>query len=140
MKEKNFPILHDSNLFSTIGKIGRFRKKERYEDMNTRLIELREIILQIHMSLNEKLASLEDEISNASDEEFDKFQADKLEIERYLSWVFGQYASGKLGQESSWSWIEWVLNSGFADIFGPYQRAYVPSMKNGATLFINFFM
>jgi uncharacterized protein YllA (UPF0747 family) len=140
LQEKNFPILHDSNLFSTIGKIGRYRKKERYEDMNTQLLELRELILQKHMSLNENLASLEEEINNASGEEFDKLQTDKLEIERYLSWVFGQYASGKLGQESSWSWIEWILNSGFADIFGPYQRAYVSSMKNGATLFVNFFL
>ena len=140
LQEKGFPILHSSDLFSTIGKIGRFRKKNRYEDMNTQITELHGLILQKHATLNERLASLENEIDNASGEEFDKLQADKLEIERYLSWVFGQYASGKLGQESSWSWIEWILNSGFADIFGPYQRAYVPSMKNGATLFVNFFL
>ena len=43
-----------------------------------------------------------------------------------------------MGQESSWSWIDWAINSGFADLFGPYQRAYVGPMKNGSTVFVNF--
>jgi uncharacterized protein YllA (UPF0747 family) len=138
--EKDYPVLHGSDLFSLTGKISRFRKKNRYDEMNTLLIELHKHIMQLHASLNESLISLEEEIGNVSGEEFDTLQGNKLEIERYLSWVFGQYAPDKLGQESSWSWIEWVLNSGFVDIFGPYIRAYIPSMKNGATLFVNFFL
>ena len=140
LQKKGYPVLHDSELFSTTGKISRFRKKSRFDDMNRQLTELQKLILQKHASLNESLATLEQDIGNASGEEFDNLQADKLEIERYLSWVYGQYAPNKLGQESSWSWIEWVLNTGFVDIFGPYQRAYIPEMKNGATLFVNFML
>ncbi|MCK5301974.1 MAG: hypothetical protein KAJ96_02440, partial [Candidatus Thorarchaeota archaeon] len=71
-------------------------------------------------------------------DELKQLLTDILDLERYLSWVFGQYAENKLGQEASWSWIEWMLNSGAHDLFGPYRRAYVPNMKNGATLFVNF--
>jgi uncharacterized protein YllA (UPF0747 family) len=140
LKNTGYPVLHDSDLFRTLGRVNKFRKKNRADDMNDQLSELRNLILGIHTSLNERLASLEDDIDSASGEEFEKLQTYKLDIERYLSWVFGQYTPEKLGQESSWSWIEWVLNSGFTDIFGPYKRAYVPSMKNGATLFVNFFL
>jgi hypothetical protein len=140
LKEKQYPVLHDSDLFRMLGRINRFRKKNQPDEMNNHLLKLHDLILQTHTSLNESLTELEKRIDEASGENFDQLQADKLEIERYLSWVFGQYAPDKLGQESSWSWIEWVLNSGFSDIFGPYQRAYIPSMKNGATLFVNFFL
>jgi hypothetical protein len=62
----------------------------------------------------------------------------KLQVERYLSWVYGQFTQGKIGQEVTWSWIEWAINSGFPDLFGPYFRAYVADMKNGSTYFVNF--
>jgi hypothetical protein len=62
----------------------------------------------------------------------------RLEIERYLSWVYGQYTDEKFGQESSWSWIEWAINSGLHDLFGPYDRTYDSELNNGSTVFINF--
>jgi uncharacterized protein YllA (UPF0747 family) len=140
LKEKEYPVLHDSDLFRILGRINRFRKKNRFDELNKQVQELHNLILQIHTSLNKRLIDLENKISTTSGEPFNKLQAEKLEVERYLSWVYGQYTPDKMGQESSWSWIEWVLNSGFADIFGPYQRAYSPYMKNGATLFVNFFL
>ncbi|MHA1481459.1 MAG: hypothetical protein ACTSQZ_08560, partial [Candidatus Thorarchaeota archaeon] len=63
---------------------------------------------------------------------------ERLDLERYLSWTFGQHAKNKRAQESSWSWIEWAINAGFSDLFGAYERAIVPEMKNGATVFVNF--
>ncbi|MHA2146962.1 MAG: hypothetical protein ACXAB0_16065, partial [Candidatus Thorarchaeota archaeon] len=74
----------------------------------------------------------------AKGKELEKLQLLKIDLERYLSWTFGQFAENKLGQESSWSWIEWAINSGFSDLFGPYERAFVGPMKNGATAFVNF--
>ena len=61
-----------------------------------------------------------------------------MAVERYLSWTFGAYAPGKQAQEASWSWIEWAVNAGFPDLFGPYERAYVGGLRPGATLFTNF--
>jgi hypothetical protein len=121
-----------------MGKIARFRKKQRNDEMNEKIFELSNLILDTHLNLNKSLEDVSGKISAASGEEHEKLQFLKLELERYLSWTFGQYAENKLGQESAWSWIEWAINSGFSDLFGPYERAYVGPMKNGATAFVNF--
>jgi uncharacterized protein YllA (UPF0747 family) len=138
LEKKGLEVLHRKDMFSIMGKVARFRKKQRNDEMNEKLYELNSLILNTHTSLNKSLEEVSVKISNTSDKEYDKLQLLKLELERYLSWTFGQYTKNKLGQESSWSWIEWAINSGFSDLFGPYERAYVGPMKNGATTFVNF--
>lgn len=131
-------VLHRKDLFSLLGKVAKFRQKSRFDEMNDQLLKLREFILSTHASLNEKLLETSKKAADASGQDFEWLQRQRLEMERYLSWAFGQYDENKLGQESSWAWIEWAINSGFPDNFGPFERAYVGPLKNGATVFINF--
>jgi hypothetical protein len=138
LEEEEIETLHRRDMFSIMGKVARLRKKQRNDEMNDKISELNSIILDTHESLNKTLEELEGRIASSSGKEQERLQFLKLELERYLSWTFGQYAENKLGQESSWSWIEWAINSGFIDLFGPYERAYVGPMKNGATAFVNF--
>lgn len=135
---EEFEVLHRKDMFSLMGKIAKFRRKNQFDEMNEQLVELNKIILETQSSLNERLGETTRKIAESSGDAHDKLQLQKLDLERYLSWVFGQYTENKLGQESSWAWIEWAINSGFSDLFGAYERAYVGPMKNGATLFANF--
>lgn len=138
LKEKGLSPLHKPEMFRLLGTIGRFRKKAKHDEMNESIRSLLSVILESHQELNVSLEDLRGQRKTAKGDELKDLLATILEVERYLSWVFGQYAENKLGQEASWSWIEWMLNSGVHDLFGPYRRAYVPNMKNGATLFFNF--
>ncbi|MFX1368365.1 MAG: bacillithiol biosynthesis BshC [Promethearchaeota archaeon] len=135
LKEKGMTTLHRPELFKTTGRIGRFRKKERFDEMNEAIKEFHEMLVGSHGALRIELDSIAEQLKVDTNEDL---QFTRLEMERYISWAFGEYAEEKMGQEVSWSWIEWALNSGFSDLFGPYERAYVPEMKNGATLFVNF--
>ena len=121
-----------------MGKIAKSRRKNLFDEMNDQLVELNKLILDTHTSLNGSLGELTSKIAESSGKATDTLQLQKLDLERYLSWVFGQYAENKLGQESSWAWIEWAINAGFSDLFGAYERAFVGPMKNGATVFANF--
>ncbi|MCK4279594.1 MAG: bacillithiol biosynthesis BshC [Candidatus Thorarchaeota archaeon] len=138
LKEKGLSILHKPDLFRLLGAIGRFRKKAKYVEMNESIRSLLSVILESHQTLNASLEDLRKQRKTANGDELKEILGTILNVERYLSWVFGQYAENKLGQEASWSWVEWMLNSGVHDLFGPYRRAYVPNLKNGATLFVNF--
>ncbi|MCJ7817714.1 MAG: bacillithiol biosynthesis BshC, partial [Candidatus Thorarchaeota archaeon] len=138
LEEKEKTVLHRQDMFSLSGKVSKFRRKSQFDDMNEALSDLSTLILETHSTLNQELDQLETEIEGKKGKEAEYLLNLKLDIERYLSWTFGQFSEGKLGQESSWSWIEWAINSGFGNLFGPYERAYVGPMKNGATLFINF--
>ncbi len=138
LNEKGLSTLHGPDMFRLIGKINRFRKKAKYDEMNESIRSLLSVILESHQELNVSLEELKGQRKTAKGSELKGLLATILDVDRYLSWVFGQYAENKLGQEASWSWIEWMLNSGVHDLFGPYHRAYVPDMKNGATLFVNF--
>jgi len=140
LKEKGLSTIHKPNMFRLLGTIGRFRKKAKHDEMNESIQSLLSVLLESHQELNALLEDLRGRRKTANGDELKDLLATILDVERYLSWVFGQYAENKLGQEASWSWVEWVLNSGVHDIFGPYRRAYVPNMKNGATLFVNFSM
>lgn len=138
LNDKDKPAFHGGEMFSTIGQITRARQSENYDEMNGAVQDFRLILYDSHEKLNQAIDELEREREKASDARDKQLQITRLEIERYLSWVFGQYTEGKMGQEVTWSWIEWALNSGFVDLFGPYERAYVPELKNGSTLFVNF--
>ena len=138
LEEKGNTILHGRDMFSLSGKVSRFRKKGRFDEMNDALSDLNALILETHSKLNQEHDELESEIESKKGKDMEAFLSHKFDLDRYLSWTFGQFAEGKLGQESSWSWIEWAINSGFGDLFGPYERAYVGPMKNGATMFVNF--
>ncbi|MGY5879368.1 MAG: bacillithiol biosynthesis BshC [Candidatus Thorarchaeota archaeon] len=138
LEEKGNTVLHRGDMFSLSGKVSRFRKKKRFEEMNEALSNLSSLILETHSKLNQEHDELESEIEGKKGKEADALLNHKFDLERYLSWTFGQFAKGKLGQESSWSWIEWAINAGFGNLFGPYERAYVGPMKNGATMFVNF--
>lgn len=140
LKAEKMAVLHGRELFSFLGKIAKHRRKGQYNDMNQTLRDLHALIFNRHSKLNEQLDELKKGIENVSEEDADELRNLRLEVERYLSWVFGQYAPDKMGQESSWSWIEWAVNSGFPDLFGPYERAYVGEMKNGATVYVNFYV
>ncbi|MHA2354489.1 MAG: bacillithiol biosynthesis protein BshC [Candidatus Thorarchaeota archaeon] len=138
LKEKNYPVLHSAEMFKTTGKVGRFRRKKRYEDMNSMLAEFESILFKSHSELNQRRADLEEQRIKGEAKEDETILVDKLMVDKYLSWTYGQFAEGKLNQEGSWLWIEWALNAGFSDLFGPYFRAHVGEMKNGATFFVNF--
>ncbi len=138
LEEEGFVVLQRQAMFSIMGKIAKFRKKGQFDKMNEQLVDLKQLILETHSSLNDQLGEVNSKIAESSGKNTEKFQLHKLDLERYLSWAFGQYTDNKLGQESSWSWMEWAINSGFQDLFGPYERAYVGPMKNGATVFANF--
>ncbi|MGY5858498.1 MAG: bacillithiol biosynthesis BshC [Candidatus Thorarchaeota archaeon] len=138
LEERGNTILHRRDMFSLSGKVSRFRKKSRFDEMNDALFDLGNLILETHSQLNKEHDELEVEISGTKGKEVEALLNHKFDLERYLSWVFGQFVEGKLGQESSWSWIEWAINAGFRNLFGPYERAYTGQMKNGATLFVNF--
>lgn len=138
LKGRELPVLHGSDLFRPMGKVSRFRKKKRFEEMNEMLHELSTFISTSYIELNKSLDDMTANIAGTEGRVSDDKLQGKLDLERYVSWTFGQYAPNKRAQESSWSWIEWAINAGFSDLFGPYTRAYVPEMKNGATLFVNF--
>lgn len=138
LESVGFEILHRKDMFSLMGKIAKSRRKDQFDEMNKHLVDLNQLILGTHSALNESLKETSSKISESTGKPPEKLQLQKLDLERYLSWVFGQYAENKLGQESSWAWIEWTINSGFSDLFGPYERAYVGPMKNGVTVFVNF--
>ncbi|MFW9789148.1 MAG: bacillithiol biosynthesis BshC [Candidatus Thorarchaeota archaeon] len=138
LEGEGFEVLHRKDMFSLMGKIAKSRKKDQFDKMHDHLVELKNLILNTHTSMNEILEETTQKSKESSGKETEKLQLLKLDLERYLSWVFGQYAESKLGQESSWAWIEWAINSGFSDLFGAYDRAYVGPMKNGATVFVNF--
>ncbi len=138
LEEKGNTVLHRRDMFSLSGKVSRFRKKKRFDEMNEALSNLNSLILETHSKLNQEHDELEAEIAGKKGKEVESLLNHKFDLERYLSWAFGQITEGKLGQESSWSWIEWAINSGFGDLLGPYARAYVGQMKNGATMFVNF--
>jgi len=138
LKVEGLPVLHSPQLFSLIGKLARFRTKRKFEEMNSALAELANLVVDTREALNRELTRTKDAAAHLSGKEADKLLTTRLELERYLSWVFGEFAQEKVGQESAWSWIEWAINSGFPDLFGPYERAYSGEMKNGATLFVNF--
>jgi len=138
LEEKELQVLHRREMFSIMGKISKFRKKGQFDEMNQELGNLESLIMDTHSLLNESLRRIESNITKASGEIVTTLLNLKMDLERYLSWAFGQFAEEKLGQESSWAWIEWAINSGFTDLFGPYERAYVGPLKNGATVFVNF--
>ncbi len=138
LKEKEIPVLHQSEMFKLTGKVNRFRKKNRYDEMNSALHEFESLLMDTHKDLNRTLNEIIDRMKTPEGKKENELPITRLELERYLSWTFGQFTEGKLGQESSWSWIEWALNSGLHDIFGPYLRAYVSELMNGSTTFINF--
>jgi uncharacterized protein YllA (UPF0747 family) len=138
LKEKGFPTLHSPEMFKATGLIGRFRKKKNYDKMNKALESFDSLLMEFLESLNQKHMEMSHEKPGKARKTSDDHLMTKLEVERYLSWVYGQFTQGKIGQEVTWSWIEWAINSGFPDLFGPYFRAYVSEMKNGATYFVNF--
>ncbi|MGY5875926.1 MAG: bacillithiol biosynthesis BshC [Candidatus Thorarchaeota archaeon] len=138
LKEKEIPVLHQSEMFKLTGKVNRFKKKNRHDEMNAALLDFEALLMDTHNDINRTLNEIVDRMKTPEGKKEKELFTTRLEIERYLSWTFGQFTGGKLGQESSWSWIEWTLNSGLHDIFGPYLRAYVSELKNGSTMFINF--
>ncbi|NHI82880.1 MAG: bacillithiol biosynthesis BshC [Candidatus Thorarchaeota archaeon] len=133
--EKELTPIQRQDMFKLTGKIARFRRKNRFEEMNKTVEEFGKFLLESHSQLKKELEEVSATLQKSPT---DELRFTRLDIERYLSWAYGEYTEDKMGQEVSWSWIEWSLNSSFPDLFGPYARAYVPEMKNGATLFINF--
>ncbi|MFW9958947.1 MAG: bacillithiol biosynthesis BshC [Candidatus Odinarchaeota archaeon] len=138
LEGNELPVLQRKEMFGIMGKISKFRKKGQFDEMNKELENLESLIMNSHSQLNNTLREIESNIMEASGERVTTLLNLKMDLERYLSWAFGQFAEEKLGQESSWAWIEWAINTGFTDLFGPYERAYVGPLKNGATLFVNF--
>ncbi|MHA1653786.1 MAG: bacillithiol biosynthesis protein BshC [Candidatus Thorarchaeota archaeon] len=140
LAEQDVPVLHGSELFRTLGRINKFRKKKRHDEMNAAVAELGSLIRSRYEQLNDQLDEMEEEIQETAGRAREQLLDKRMAIERYLSWTFGAYAPGKQAQEASWSWIEWVVNAGFPDMFGPYERAYVGGLRFGATLFTNFIL
>lgn len=135
LKERGFPVLHSPEVFRLSGQVARARKSNKTTEMNAALENLEQAILGPRKEIMSRLSQMPKSKGQADGEDAQKVRFD---LECYLSWAYGGYAEEKLGQEASWSWIEWMLNTGPSDLFGPYERAYVGGMKNGATLFVNF--
>jgi uncharacterized protein YllA (UPF0747 family) len=138
LSQKEITVLHRSEMFKLMGRVNKSRRKKNPDEMNTALAEFEVFHRESHSQLNVELSQKLEMLSTPEGRKDTELVNTRLEIERYLSWVFGQYTSGKFGQESTWSWIEWAISAGFPDLFGPYHRAYVPEMNNASTLFINF--
>ena len=138
LAEKETPVLHSKDLFKLIGKVSKFRRKKSFDEMNEAVAALQEFIITTFKRLNDYEQHLTEKLDGAKDKERERLIGERMDVQRYLSWTYGRYAPEKTSQESSWSWIEWVLNSGFADLFGPYYRAYSEGLKNGGAQFINF--
>ncbi|MHA1771843.1 MAG: hypothetical protein ACTSYL_11105 [Candidatus Thorarchaeota archaeon] len=136
--ERGIPTLHEGSLFKLIGKVSKFRRKKRFDEMNEAALALHSFIYTRYAEINEFENALRERLAETEGEEQETLLKDRMDVQRYLSWAFGRWATGKMSQESSWSWIEWAINSGFPDIFGPYDRAYIGELKNGGTQFINF--
>jgi len=138
LTKKNIPVLHQSEMFKYMGKANKAKRKNRPDEMNEAWYGFKNFLNQTHKQINEKHKEILSELDTPEGKRDNELIITRLELERYLSWTFGQYVEDKMGQESSWSWIEWGINAGLQDLFGPYERAYVSSLKNGATIFINF--
>ncbi|TFG10503.1 bacillithiol biosynthesis BshC [Candidatus Thorarchaeota archaeon] len=138
LKRREEPVLHEGSLFKILGKISQARRKDNPDEMNKAINALEEHIRLQYDTLVERVNEVERKRENVSGEEDAELQELKFDLELYLSWAYGRYAQEKSVQESSWSWIEWAINSGIADLFGPYERNYVPELRNGATMWINF--
>ena len=136
--ERGYPVLHQSEMFKYMGGANSARRKNLSEKMNNAWKAFEGFLQRTHGELNEVLENILAQLNTPEGKRNEELVGTRLEIERYLSWVYGQYADEKLGQESSWSWIEWALNSGLNDLFGPYERTYAPELNNGSTVFINF--
>lgn len=65
-----------------------------------------------------------------------KFQS-KLDVQKYLSWMFGRFTPEKFGQEVSWIWIDMALQTGLSDYIPTYERMYNKFSKPGFFHFIN---
>lgn len=137
LQKKGCSVLHSGEMFKLLGKVSRLRSKGRIEEMNDELRSLASVIKKTYNDLNSSLERLITKIEQEAHSSEEDLQM-RLDLERYLSWTYGAYAEGKSSQESSWAWMDWAINSGFADLFGPYQRAYIEGMKHGATYFVNF--
>jgi hypothetical protein len=135
---KEIQVLHQPELFRQTGKANKARRKENFDGMNESWKGFEEFLFNTFHRLNRTLDEIKIKLDTPEGKSDSNLVDTRLEIERYPSWVFGQYTEGKIGQESTWSWIDWAINSGLHDLFGPYQRTYVPEMKNGGTVFINF--
>jgi hypothetical protein len=136
--EKGFPVLHQSEMFKYMGGANKARRKNKPEKMNDSWKAFEQFLRKTHTELNEALETILIKLDTPEGRSNEELVGTRLEIERYLSWVYGQYTDEKFGQESSWSWIDWAINSGLHDLFGPYDRTYDPELNNGSTVFINF--
>ncbi len=138
LENRGEPVLHGRTLFKLLGKSSAARRKENYDEMNSAIKKLGNHIRDRYDVIVKRVAEIEKQRENSSGEEDEELQGIKFDLEMYLSWAYGRYSAEKSVQESSWSWIEWAINSGLADLFGPYERSYVEQLKNGATMWINF--
>ncbi|MEM2142370.1 MAG: bacillithiol biosynthesis BshC [Candidatus Thorarchaeota archaeon] len=132
LNEAGLPVLQTTDLFKIIGRQVRARKAGNVDEINLCLQETEQLIMSRWTELR---SSLDAGLGEMSD---DGRRGLRLDALNYLSWTYGSYAREKIGQEASWSWVEWMINTGVHDVFGPYERNYVPGMKNGPTLFVNF--
>ncbi|MFX0056660.1 MAG: bacillithiol biosynthesis BshC, partial [Candidatus Hermodarchaeota archaeon] len=57
--EKEFPVIHNPEMFRALGKVGRFRKKNQFDEMNQALAGFEDALLNIHSELNQRHSELE---------------------------------------------------------------------------------
>ncbi len=129
------PVLHTSELFKLIGQVTRLREERDITDINSYVMQLGMLIDSRHDALVAAYEEVKERLQKRVNPEDLQL---KFDIECYLSWVYGEYERKRSSQESTWSWIEWAINAGLSDLFGPYHRMYHPALRNGATLFVNF--
>ncbi len=77
-----------------------------------------------------------DRFINATFQNLGKYRT-KLDAQKYLSWMFGQFAPQKFGQEVSWVWIDMALQTGLNDYIPTYRRLYHKYSIPGLKQFIN---
>ncbi len=135
LQERRVPVLQSPELFKLIGQIAKCRKGGDPNCINSYVMQLENLIGMRHDELVTKHAELQASLHDHITTEDLQL---KFDIECYRSWAYGEYEQGKSGQEVTWSCIEWAINSGLSDLFGPYQRAYSAALRNGSTQFVNF--
>ncbi len=61
----------------------------------------------------------------------------KMDVQKYLSWMFGRFTPEKYGQEVSWIWIDMALQTGLNDYAQTYLRMYHTFSMPGYKQFLN---
>ena len=85
LAEQDVPVLHGRELFRTLGRINKFRKKKRHDEMNAAVAELGSLIRSCYKQLNKHLGEMEEDIQETAGHAREQLLEKRMAVERYLS-------------------------------------------------------